>query len=162
MRINLKYFLFISIAILLIVVSSCSDNVVFEKTFPVNEKGWDYHNKIQCPLEISDKTQAYDLIINLRHRENYKYSNIFFFVDIISPSETFRDTIECVMANWKGKWLGDTEGDEIVHHFRYRSNIVFPEKGLYTIKLEQAMRDTSLQAITEIGIQLNKYQAKEK
>ena len=160
MKINHKYFLFINILLFLIIISSCSNNVVFEQSVPINEKAWNYHDKLSFPLKITDNKQAYDLIINLKHKENYKYSNVFFFVDIVGPTETFRDTIECVMANWKGKWLGDTQGDEIAHHFRYRTNTVFPEIGNYTVRLEQAMRDTSLQAITAIGLQLNKYQAK--
>ena len=162
MKISRKYFLFVNIVLLFIAIVSCSNNTVYEKTFPINKKGWNYHNKLLFPLEIKNNKQAYDLIINLKHEKNYKYNNIFFFVDIIGPTQSFRDTIECIMANWKGKWLGDAEGNEIVHHFRYRSNIVFPETGAYTIKLEQAMRDTSLQAITEVGLQLNKYQAKDK
>jgi len=160
MKINRKYFLFINAIVLLIVFAACSNNIVFEQNISINEKSWNYRNKLKFPIEIKDNKQAYDLIINLKHKENYKYSNIFFFVDIISPKEIFRDTIECIMADWKGKWLAESEGNELVHHFKYRSNIVFPEKGSYIIKIEQAMRDTSLQSITEVGIQLNKYQAK--
>ena len=150
----------VTIGVFVITLYSCSDDSIYKQSFPINEKAWNYHDTLSFNLDIQQNKQAYNLIINLEHKDTYKYKNIFFFVDIIGPTKTYRDTIECIMANTKGRWLASNNGDKFTHHFMYRHNTVFPEKGHYTIVLEQAMRDTSLQAITAIGLELIKYQAK--
>ena len=144
-----------------IILYSCSNNTVYEQVKPVDEKAWDYRDTLAYEFAIEDTNQNYNLIISLKYKKNYSYSNIFFFVDVVDPEmDTYRDTIECFMAAPSGRWLGESSGDYIEQKLIYRQNVNFPKKGTYKINLQHAMRDTLLRNMSEVGLELQEFEEK--
>jgi len=138
---------------------SCSDSTVYEKTYMLNDSGWDYKDKLEFKFNVKDSKQNYNLLINLKYKKTYPYSNLYFFVDIIDPLKKLKkDTIEYFMATSSGKWLGESSGEYINQQSAYRYNINFPEAGEYTIVLQHAMRDSLLKKISEVGMELQESQ----
>ena len=140
---------------------SCSNSTVYEKTYTVDEKAWNYNDTLLFEFDIEDVNEKYNLIVDLKYKNTYSYSNLFFFIDIKDPENNEKkDTIECFLALPNGKWLGKESGDYIKQQLFLRHNVSFPTKGRYSIVLRHAMRDTLLKKVSEVGLELHKYSEK--
>jgi gliding motility-associated lipoprotein GldH len=73
--------------------------------------------------------------------------------------EAARDTMEFVLQDNDGKWKGSGAGTIRDNSILFKQNLRFPLKGEYKFTLEQAMRETDLKGISEIGLRIEKYQA---
>ena len=152
---------FSTILLSVLLFFSCSNKTVFEQKFLVEEDGWNLQDSLKYQFDTDDVKQNYNLLINLKYKKTYSYSNIFFFVDVIDPEkETLRDTIECVMAMPSGKWLGRNSGDYIEQQLVYRYKVNFPKEGQYQIILQHAMRDSLLKKVSSVGLELQEFVVK--
>lgn len=98
------------------------------------------------------------MLVNVRHTNDYPYSNLYLFVVISSPDGNhLRDTLELNVADNTGKWYGtSTLGDIYSISKIYKKNVRFAQKGTYNFYISQAMRLTQLQGITDVGIRIEK------
>jgi gliding motility-associated lipoprotein GldH len=144
---------------IIIVLYACGPNVEFKQMQLVEASGWDMNDTLLFDLPIEHTQQSYNLLLNLDYETSFAYSNLFFFVDVTDPKkETYRDTIECILALPNGKWLGDVSGEKVEQSLIYRYNINFPDKGTYKIALQHAMRDTVLKHVNAIGFELRDFE----
>ncbi len=151
---NLCLLIIITLAV---AFSSCDKSRIYEKNQRIPDAAWDYSNKLEFETEITDLTLTYNFYVNIRNTTDYKYSNIYFFINTTFPSgEIAHDTLECTLADYKGKWLGKGFGKIKESHILFKPGFRFPQTGLYTFEVEQAMRVDTLIGITDIGIRLEK------
>ncbi len=67
-----------------------------------------------------------------------------------------RDTLECILADESGAWLGDGSGDIFDNQILFKKNFKMKQKGNYVFVLEQGMRVENLPMIMDVGIRLEK------
>ncbi len=80
---------------------------------------------------------------------------MYLFITTELPNQqVIKDTLECVLADPSGKWLGKGFGNIWSNKIVYRKNVRFPYTGHYKIILEQAMRDDELKYILDAGVRL--------
>ncbi len=142
---------------LLLMVWGCGPNVIFEKSVNIPEGGWHKDTVAVFKSEVSELEQASHLLLQVKNTNVYGYSNIWFFVDAVSPSgHVQRDTLECPLANAAGDWYGKSSwgAKTFKSTHPYKLNIRFPEKGLYKYYVVQGMRDTVLTGIAGVGIKI--------
>ena len=152
---------YLFVLVVLVVFLSCTKSAVYEKVYTVDEKAWDYKDTLVFGFDIHDVKESYNLIVDLKYKKTYSYSNLFFFVDIVDPKNTVKkDTIECFLALPNGKWLGKQSGDYVEQQLILRHNVSFPLEGHYNIVFRHAMRDTLLKKVAEVGLELHKYSKK--
>jgi len=95
------------ILLLMAMLTACDPSGFYEKNSLVNSKGWSVADKIPFELEATDTLALLNFYINIRHTTEYKFRNIFLFVDTFFPDGSqSRDTIEILLADPKGKWFG--------------------------------------------------------
>ncbi len=154
MRIRIKQgFLLI---LLMTLLASCGSNFVINESQSVDQP-WKINHSIDFEFTIQDSLSPYSFYINLRNNVDYNYSNIYFFIETTFPNgQSSRDTIECILANVRGKWLGKGMGDIKESLHLIRENLFFPVSGLYKMQIEQAMRDEALSGIKDVGIKISK------
>lgn len=110
--------------------------------------------------EVDDLSKGYNFLVVLRHTTSFKYKNIFFFIDVVSPSgKTVRDTAELVLQDPQGYWYGEGNGflrsvQEHTINGYYKRNIQLTEKGKYQVCIQHGMRDERLDEITDVGIRV--------
>jgi gliding motility-associated lipoprotein GldH len=139
------------------ILSACDPNVIFEKNVSLPENRWDQNNIVTLQPEITDTIQSNNIYINVRNAAGYQFSNLFVFFTTETPSgKSERDTVELTLADEKGKWLGDGMGDIWDNRILFKKDFRFPEKGVYTFKLEQAMRFNPLPQVMDVGIRIEK------
>ncbi len=156
--INLR---FLTLLFLFIVLSSCDDTRVFDEYKTVSSS-WEKDEKVTFDLPVLDSLQTYDLFINLRNTNDYRYNNIFLISEMEFPNgKIVTDTLEYDMAASNGEWLGTGFSDVKESKLWYKENVNFNENGIYKITLQHAMRKngetfgiSSLEGITDIGFRI--------
>ncbi len=140
-----------------IVLFSCTNEIVFneQRTLPAN--GWHKDSVLVFSVPITDTMSSYSMLMDIRNNKNYKYQNFWLFLDYVNPDKiTKHDTIECYLANNEGKWMGAGVGALRQMSVLLDSAFVFNRTGTYQIFIRQAMRDTTLIGINDIGLEIIK------
>ena len=114
---------------------SCDSSVVFEEYKSFENQNWNTDSAAFFNYTITDTTSTNTVKIKLRHTVEYEFQNLILFVetDVI-------DTVELMLANKEGMWLGGGIGDVREFEFEYQNAKLFSKKGNYSFKIEQAMR----------------------
>jgi gliding motility-associated lipoprotein GldH len=151
-----KYNLFL-LFIIVIVAFSCDSKRVFEENKEIVGSVWNRNNVISFKIPISDTLSPHNVYLNIRQNGQYDKSNLYLFINIISPKgDKIRDTVNCILADTKGKWLGSGLGDLYSNQLMYKHNIGFPHAGYYTFEIEQAMRVDNLKNVEDIGVRIER------
>ncbi|MDP6909826.1 MAG: gliding motility lipoprotein GldH, partial [Flavobacteriales bacterium] len=138
----------------MLVMIGC-DTALYQENAKIPNKNWERGHTIQFDVEVTDTMKGYDFYIDLRNGATYPYSNIYMFVNTTFPSgRTARDTVECILADPSGRWLGTGLGDILDNHILFKQNIRFPNSGTYKFEFEQGMRMKELPAILDVGISI--------
>jgi gliding motility-associated lipoprotein GldH len=107
------------------------------------------------PLE--DTVNIYKFYLNLRHTTSYRYANIYLFINTTFPDGTAaRDTVECILADPSGKWVGKGISNILDNQVLLRRGLRFPQKGKYIFEFEQAMREPELEGVMDIGLRITR------
>ena len=140
-------------ALLLLVViifSSCDKKRVFDEYKSVGS-AWNKDTTVTFNLPQLDSTKRYNLFVNLRANNNYKYNNLFLIVALELPNGfTKVDTL-----------LGDGFSDIKESKLFYKENVRF--RSTYKVHIKQAVRESgkvpgvkALDGITEVGFRIEK------
>lgn len=134
---------------------SCDNNRVFEMNVNLPEHNWSRNNVLVFNVDIADTVSSHNIYVNIRNGGQYQYSNLYIFIKTVSPSgQWIRDTVEVVLADDRGRWLGGGLGDIFALQVLYKQNVRFPYTGLYCFELEQAMRTDELNQVFDIGLRV--------
>lgn len=147
-----------------LVISSCDSNRVFDEYESVPNQ-WHKDSIISFDVTPPDSINSYNLFINLRNTNEYKYSNLFLIVEMDYPNgKTVKDTLEYKMADPSGKLLGTGFTDIKENKLWYKGYdkpFIFDETGEYIINIQHAMRQNgqvdginNLEGITDIGFRI--------
>ena len=132
-------------------------NIIYTSFHDITESTWSFKDSLMFEWEIVDTAQSYSIDINLRHSISYKWSNIYLFSDLIFPNEKARrDTFEYYFTDDYGHWTGNRSGLIVKNNFPLYKRVKFPLKGHYKLFVNQAMRDTLLNDLLSVGVQINK------
>ncbi|MBP0902809.1 gliding motility lipoprotein GldH [Mariniflexile gromovii] len=145
------------------VFTSCDPNRVFDVYETVPNK-WHKDSVATFNIKAPDSTNAYNLFVNLRNTNAYKYNNIFLIVEMTFPhGKTLKDTLEYKMADPTGKLLGTGLTGIKENKLWYKEQVVFKEKGNYVVKIQHAMRENGkvngvveLEGITDVGFRIER------
>ena len=146
-------------AVLFIV--SCSSNDRFSKNRSMPGY-WEKDEVVEFTIPPMDSLKEYDLFINIRNTNEYRYNNLFLIVSLEFPhGKTITDTLEYRMANPDGSWRGKGLGSLQDNRLWYKEGVSFFEKGEYKISIRHAVRNngdvdgvTQLEGITDVGISI--------
>ena len=150
----MKSYTFILIITSCLLVFSCGTSM-YDKMKPISGEVWNMNNPVKFDIDIQDTKSPYDFYITLRHSNDYKYSNLYLFVSTTTPKDsTKQDTLQFILADEQGNWLGNGNGSYKSYEFLTGKSYVFVDPGLYSFEFRHAMRDTVLQGISDIGIRI--------
>ncbi|MFM6954189.1 MAG: gliding motility lipoprotein GldH [Sphingobacteriaceae bacterium] len=154
----MKRMLFIVGLGLVFSVFACQNpNVLVDENQSIDQARWTYVKPIKITVPIVDTTAAYAVFINLRHTEEYAYSNIFIRIKQHNPNKSQKVwRKEYTLANLEGEWLGTGSGNLLNHQLLLFKNHRFAHAGTYVFELEQNMRDNPLKGVSDIGLRVEK------
>jgi gliding motility-associated lipoprotein GldH len=138
-------------------IVSCDRKRVFESYKELDKKGWNKDSIVVFDVELKDTTKNHNLLVNIRNKGTYPYSNIYLFMTIGAPDGTTRtDTVEFTLAEPSGRWKGSGIGGLHDNQILYKNSVSFPHKGTYKFQIKQGMRDNVLPGIRDVGIRIEK------
>ncbi|MDG1135334.1 MAG: gliding motility lipoprotein GldH [Bacteroidales bacterium] len=136
-----------------ITIISCQKNTIINQSIDIPSEGWHKNNAVEFKVDVQDSLQNYDFQISIRNTINYRYSNLYVFLITEFPNGNFtRDTLEFMLANPEGKWLGTGWSSIKENNILLNKNMRFPISGEYRLLLQQAMRTDTLEGINSLGI----------
>ena len=139
----------------LLALLSCDPGRVYEKNIKIPDGIWHKDNKVSFEVFIDDTVSAHNLYVNVRNTSLYPFSNLFLFIETTAPSgHTIRDTVEVILADNSGKWLGSGLGDMWDLQQAYKQNVRFAQRGKYFFEYQQAMRMDRLPFILDTGLRI--------
>lgn len=144
-----------------VLLVSCESDTVFSEVKAM-EGHWGAEEVVEFKIPQLDSLKKYNLFLNIRNTNDYKYNNLFLIVNMNFPNgKTVTDTLEYRMANPDGSWMGQGIGAVKENKLWYKENVQFFEEGTYTVDIAQAMRNngevegvTKLEGITDVGISI--------
>jgi gliding motility-associated lipoprotein GldH len=140
---------------------ACTGNDVYFKYDTINPKGWSKDSLYRFDIPITDTISTYNIYVNVRNRGEYPYQNLWLFLNKMTPDKTqTKDSIECYLADQRGKWLGSGLGSIMEMPVLYQQNVRFKTKGIYQYKIVHGMRDSILTGINDIGMRVEKVGSK--
>lgn len=147
-----------SLFLLTVTLMSCDSEKVFEEYIEVENATWQKENIASFEFKANDTLNPHNLYINIRNTGSYAYSNLYLFITMQGPDgSTLKDTVNCVLADKRGKWLGNGVGDLWDLQMPYIGGFKFARKGKYLVSFEQAMRvEKGLEGITDVGLRVEK------
>jgi len=152
----LKSYLFVVLGFVFL-LTSCDPNRVIDENKELPEYIWDRANQVQFKVDILDTVSPHNMYINIRNADGFPYSNLYVFIHSTFPNgEKLTDTLECVLADGNGKWLGSGMGDIYDNQIPFKRNVRFKQAGSYTFELEQGMRLEKLPLMMDVGIRIEK------
>ena len=141
--------------ILLIACGPLDKRRVYEEMVSIPTEGWPAAKSYTFDIPVTDTSKSYDLMLHLRNSGRYEYSNIWLFIESTSPKgNTLKDTFEISLADDLGRWKGRGVGDINNMLVPYKENVLLPVKGVYQVKITQAMREKTLKNVLDLGIRL--------
>lgn len=150
---SIIFFLFVFI----LLSTSCSEISIYHANIDIPHESWNLDSVAVFKVDIDDTTAVHNIYVNIRNTNEYPNSNLFLFVQTTSPvGSTLRDTMECILADNRGKWLGRGFGAIRDNQFPYKNYIRFPEKGTYTLSIQQGMRTSDLKGIASVGLRVER------
>lgn len=154
---NLFLFPLITLFFICLMTVSCDKKEVFDENQKISDNVWDADEKISFDVPITDTITAHNFYVNVRNSDGYPYSNIYIFITTVFPNgKSSRDTLECILADETGKWLGDGLGDIWDNQILFKKHVRFPLSGKYTFIMEQAMRTEHLPLIMDVGLRIER------
>jgi gliding motility-associated lipoprotein GldH len=152
---RLKYINILGSLCVVLMITSCDNNRLFEENQTIADSNWNQSDKKTFEVNIENATIPTNFYINVRNADDYPYSNLYLFITTTFPSgKKAVDTLECMLANEKGKWLGSGMGDIYDNQIPFKRNVRFPEKGLYKFEFQHGMRVDVLPFIMDVGLRI--------
>ncbi len=146
---------------LIVFLTSCDNNRVFDqyKSLP---NQWPRDSVITFKVPNLDSLKTYNLFINIRNTDAYRYNNLYLVTAMNFPNgKVVQDTLEYEMAYPDGAWMGVGFTESKASKLWYKKGVRFKENGDYTFTIRQAMRRIgekegieNLQGITEVGLRI--------
>lgn len=137
--------------------AACDPGAVYDNNKNLPGNVWKSGQIIRFDVELEDTVSIHKFYLNLRHGTEYRYANIFLFISSTFPDGTeARDTLECILADPAGKWLGKGISNIRDNQVLLRRGLRFPQQGTYIFEFEQAMREPELEGIMDVGLRIVK------
>lgn len=138
--------------------------MIFDQYQSIENAEWHKDSIINFKINSIDTLSKNNIYISLRNNKDYEFSNLFLIVGIKFPDNyQIVDTLEYEMTTPDGNFLGTGITDVKENKLEYKTNVVFPIKGEYTIHIQHAMRKTRnvegiifLNGISDVGLQIEK------
>ena len=131
--------------------------MLYDESAVIPDASWDNEYVPFFNVNVDDTLTTYAFALNIRHMDDYDYSNLYVFMHVEYPNDSTQTyIINCPLAHPDGQWMGKGGGTMVSAKISLNKNWRFPLKGEYHFEIEQAMREKVLDGIVDVGISFEK------
>jgi len=139
-------------------LAGCGRGSLYSEYATIEGDAWNQDSILHFEISVDDSLALYDFYINIRNNTDYPYSNLYLFFTTGFPNgHSTKDTIEFILADKDGRWLGSGSGRIKENQILLQQALRFPIKGTYHFYMEQGMRQAELPGIEDIGISIENH-----
>ena len=120
----------------------------------INPLGWDKDSLLAYSFVVPDTVENYDILLHLRHLDNYPYQNMWLFLG--ETDSLITDTIEFYLADDRGMWLGNRGNGHISMSVLYESSIRFEQLGERHLYIRHGMRRALLPGVSDLSVEVKR------
>lgn len=150
----------INVILIGLVLTSCDGSFVYGDDYNLKAEGWHQDSTLVFKTDsLMDLPSIVKIGFNIRNTTAYAYRNMYLFVEIDIPGrdKPIKDTIDHELMTADGYWKDYVEGGDIKESVAYYPYAIQnPSKGVYTIKVQQGMREQVLKEVISIGARIEK------
>ncbi len=119
-----------------------------------NGKGWTLHDTIMWVANFPDTFSAYNMYYYLRMRADYPYYNFYLFLWHKRYGDTLwmKDTVELILADKMGNWLGSVKNNIVENKILFRRNFRPSTTNKYVIKVVHGLRMDTVKEVIAFGV----------
>lgn len=128
---------------------SCQENT-YENYYSFENNEWHSDSVLVFEIPFVDTIKKHDIKLKIRHTVDYDFQNLFVFLE-----DQKIDTIEIMLANKNGEWIGKGISDVREVEYIVEKKRVFSNEQKHVVKLEQAMRYGNVDKIEKLHHVLN-------
>ncbi len=138
----------------LLAMCACKRSIVYSDFISLPADGWHQDSVLSYDICVEDSTADYDLLIVVRHTNEYPYQNLWLFVDEYAGTELLhRDTIEALLADDYGRWIaGGINKYDLP--LQYATSYRFATASHNRITIQQGMRSSYLKGLSDVGVKV--------
>ena len=126
-----------------IALTACDGSVYYDESRSVDEHGWLPQDTLTFDVEVDDTVHLFNFLVEVRNSVEFPDGSVA------------HDTMECPLADPEGKWLGKRTGRYVDARYRLRGGSArFPMTGHYRFAVTNAMRDSAISGIKDIGLRV--------
>lgn len=153
MKVTMRKYFIISIFLGLL-FTACEEQPYFEKVYSFDNNEWTQKVKPTFVVDIKDISKPYNFIVTIRTTTDYKYSNLWMYMNTKTPSgEKGREPFQMLITNPDGSWIGKKTGT-VVENALYFKKRKLPKKGKYVFTLEQGITESKIDEILDIDLRV--------
>lgn len=119
---------------------------------------WDVSDTLVFRIEFPDTLASYNLYYFLRIKGDYPYSNFFIFLLHKPYGDTLwrKDTVELILADNYGRWLGTVRNNVVENLILFRKDYKIKKEKRFIVKVVHGMREVQLNNVLAFGIKICK------
>ncbi len=145
----------ITLLLWVMLLPACGEGAVFEENRSIEQGEWYYDNLLVFEVDIERTDVLYDVFVNVRHTEEFAYSNLWLEIKTIFPDGTETEgPLNLPMANEAGKWYGSGLGSTLSNEILIQENALFNQQGKYRFEISQNMRQNPSLNIMDVGMRI--------
>lgn len=153
-------------------VAGCSrGQVLADQYMLIPDRSWELSYQPEMTVHVKEQKGPYKVFVNLRHTDQYRYSNIFLLIhqkqelpamptdSILTGSfgtapEKVSKRVELTLAEPDGRWTGSHSGNLYTNQQLVWQDYFFPDTGVFVLSLEQNMRENPLKHVVAAGFRI--------
>ena len=125
---------------------------VFGQNLQEGQKRWSSDQKLIFEFSITNEQPAQSTL-HIQHNNQYPFRNLYLFTTLTLPTGDIKqDTLEILLAEPNGRWLGNGYGNSKTIHLELP--LQAKEKGSYRLEIQQGMRPEKLQGLEKIAFSI--------
>lgn len=131
---------------LLLTVSACDEQRVFEQNTDIKDYAWHKDSVVQFQVPIQNAEIPYNLYYNVRNALSYPAQNLYLQIEIAdSTGKTIATDLNNIelFDRQTGKPFGNGLGDMFDHQVPVYKDFKFPVPGVYQVNIQHQMRESS-------------------
>jgi gliding motility-associated lipoprotein GldH len=137
------------------VFSACGKSNLCDKKYDFPQQIWAYQDTLNFGFEVKDTMVLYDLVLNINHRSDYAYRNIYTKIYTKFPdNQRIQQVLSLDVSDPTGKSAGNCSGGDCSVEVVLQPNAFFNKVGKHQLTLAQFMRTDSLKGIKNIAFRV--------
>ena len=155
MKKKLSYIIFL-LLLGFFLISLFFSNQVFSKKFDFKSSIWDVNDTLN--FKFSPKSELNNNVVLFgKINQDYSFANIYLFAEVFVDNLKIKtDTLNCILYDPYGNPMHKNIGNIQIFKKEYLNNFNFEEEKNYTFKIIHGMRESNLNGIETIGLNIKR------